>query len=187
MARLIKDTAFRAQSGKKGLTDASYYKIIAKNLKNERRHKLETGDEFLIAAGYYHLPIKLKSLYFLENEVLKEKAAADACYFLDEDLEKKRNVQDIKTPGLLEVLNETGLDLKNEEDINIYLEDRYEEAVETRQVVADKQSALADDISDRWKRTQPAHTTQGDNEWWLEEDAFDFSSNTEETNPFKKH
>lgn len=172
---------------KKGLTDASYYKIIAKNLKNERRHKLETGDEFLIAAGYYHLPIKLKSLYFLENEVLKEKAAADACYFLDEDLEKKRNVQDIKTPGLLEVLNETGLDLKNEEDINIYLEDRYEEAIETRQVVADKQSALADDISDRWKRTQPAHTTQGDNEWWLEEDAFDFSSNTEETNPFKKH
>ena len=126
-------------------------------------------------------------MYFLKNEALKEKAAADASYFLDEDLEKKRNVQDIETPGLLEVLNETGLDLKNEEDVNIYLEDRYEEAVETRQVVADKQSALADDISDRWKRDQPAHAAQGDNEWWLEEDAFDFSGNAEETNPFKKH
>lgn len=170
---------------KSGLTDASYYKIIAKNLNSIKKHDLQIGDEFLVAAGYYHLPIKLKCIYFLQNEELKNKATYDADYFLDEELEKKRNVQDIETPGVIDVLHEAGLDLKTEEDINIYLEDRYEEAIETRQVVADKQSALADDISSRWKSRPHVHRPQSDSEWWLDEDAFSFEGTDENTNPFK--
>ena len=75
--------------------------------------------------------------------------------------------------------------MKTEEDINIYLEDRYEEAIETRQVVADKQSALADDISSRWKSRPHVHRPQSDSEWWLDEDAFSFEGRDENTNPFK--
>lgn len=171
---------------KSGLSDAGYYKMIAKNLNSIRKNDLEIGDEFLVAAGYYHLPVKLKGIYFLKDEALKEKAAVDACYFLDEELEKKRNVQDIETPSLIEVLRDAGFDMRTEEDINIYLEDRYEEALETRQVVADKQSALADDISSRWQSSHhPRHQT-ADNEWWMEEDAFSFNSEDgDNTNPFK--
>lgn len=170
---------------KSGLTDASYYKIIARNLNSIKKNDLEIGDEFLIAAGYYHLPIKLKCIYFLQNESLKNKATYDANYFLDEELEKKRNVQDVETPGMIEVLHEAGLDLHTEEDINIYLEDKYEEAIETRQIVADKQSALADDISSRWKSRPHVHPPQSDSEWWLDEDAFSFEGKDENTNPFK--
>lgn len=171
---------------KSGLTDAGYYKIIAKNLNSIRKNDLEIGDEFLVAAGYYHLPIKLKCIYFLKNETLKEKATADANYFLDEGLEKKRNVQDIETPSLTEVLRDAGFDMRTEEDINIYLEDRYEEAIETRQVVADKQSALADDISSRWQSRSHKQHPVSDNEWWLEEDAFSFNGEEgKDINPFK--
>lgn len=172
---------------KKGLTDASYYKIIAKNLYSDKRYKMELGDEFLIAAGYYHLPIKLRCLYFLENEWLKEKATINSNFLLAEDVEKKRNVQDVETPNLLEVLQDVGLNLQTEEDINIYLEDKYEEAIETRQVVADKQSALADDISNRWKSKQHVHRQQPDEEWWLDEGAFSFAAKDEDLNPFKKN
>lgn len=172
---------------KSGLTDASYYKIIAKNLNSIKKNDLEIGDELLAAAGFYHLPIKLKCLYFLQNEELKAKATYDAYYFLDEELEKKRNVQDIETPGMIDVLHETGLDLKTAEDINIFLEDKYEEAVERRQVVADKQSALADDISSRWKSRPHVHRPQTGSEWWLDEDAFSLEGNDgeENNNPFK--
>lgn len=171
---------------KKGLTDASYYKVIARNLKDERKHKLEIGDEFLIAAGYYHLPIKLKSLYFLKDDLLKEKAAEDASYFLDEDVLKERNLQDIETPDLLSVLKESGIDVKNEDDVNMFLEDKYEEAIETRQVVADKQSALVDDISARWKKGKNTHQNTTESDWWMDEDAFEFNGTPEETNPFQK-
>lgn len=171
---------------KRGLTDASYYKIIAKNLYSDKRYKMEIGDEFLIAAGYYHLPIKLRCLYFLENEWLKEKATINSNYLLADEIEKKRNVQDVETPSLLSVLQDAGLNLQTEEEINIYLEDKYEEAIETRQVVADKQSALADDISSRWKSKQHIHRAQPETEWWLDEDAFSFSKKEENANPFKK-
>lgn len=171
---------------KSGLTDAGYYKMIAKNLNSIRKNDLEIGDEFLVAAGYYHLPVKLKCIYFLKDEALKEKAAADANYFLDEELEKKRNVQDIETPPLAEVLRDAGFDMRTEEDINIYLEDKYEKAIETRQVVADKQSALADDISSRWQSRPREHNQVSDSEWWLEEDAFGFNGeNEDDINPFK--
>ena len=101
-------------------------------------------------------------------------------------MEKKRNVQDIETPSLTEVLRDAGFDMRTEEDINIYLEDRYEEAIETRQVVADKQSALADDISSRWQSRSHKQHLVSDNEWWLEEDAFSFNGEeSKDTNPFK--
>ncbi len=171
---------------KSGLTDAGYYKMIAKNLNSIRKNDLEIGDEFLVAAGYYHLPVKLKGIYFLKVDALKEKAGLDASYFLDEELEKKRNVQDIETPSLVEVLRDAGFDMRTEEDINIYLEDKYEEAIETRQVVADKQSALADDISSRWQSNPHTRHQTSDKEWWMEEDAFSFNGeNKDDTNPFK--
>lgn len=170
---------------KSGLTDASYYRIIAKNLYSEKKYKLEVGDEFLIAPGYYHLPIRLKALYFLSNEELKDKASLDASYFLAEDLEKRRNVQDIDTPALLAVLHDAGLNIKSEEDVNIFLEDNFEEALEKRQIVADKESALADDISNRWKRKDNKTATDDDNDWWLDEEAFSCVGKEEDRNPFK--
>lgn len=170
---------------KSGLTDASYYRMIAKNLSSEKKYKFEVGDAFLIAPGYYHLPIRLKAMYFLKDEVLKNKATLDASYFLDEELEKRRNVQDIDTPDLLAVLHDAGLNIKTEEDVNIFLEDKFEEALEKRQVVADKESALADDISNRWKRKDSKSPIEGDNDWWLDEDAFSCIGKEEDRNPFK--
>lgn len=170
---------------KSGLTDANYYRIIANNLNSEKKYKLEVGDEFLVASGYYHLPIRMKCLYFLDNENLKNKAAIDACYNLPEAMARCRNVQDVETPALLTVLHDAGLNIGSDEDVDIYLEDKFEEAMEKRQVLVDKESTLADDISNRWKSSKPQATKDDDSEWWLEEEAFCFSIHEDETNPFK--
>lgn len=170
---------------KQGLADADYYKVIARHLYHEHKSKLALGNRYLILSGFYHLPVRLQSLFFLHDDDLKNKAALSTCYFIGEDVLKRRNVQDEDVPELLTVLNEAGLEIDNEEDINMFIEDKYEEAVETRQVVSDKTAALADDISARWKKreTEPvASASQNDEDWWLDEGAFSFSIN--KNNPF---
>lgn len=170
---------------KQGLADADYYKVMARHLYHEHKSNLVLGNQYLILSGFYHRPVRLQSMFFLHDEDLKNKASLNTCYFIGEDMLKKRNVQDEDVPELLTVLNEAGLEIDNEEDINMFIEDKYEEAVETRQVVSDKTATLADDISTRWKKrdTEPASSLTGDDEdWWLDEGAFSFSIN--KNNPF---
>ena len=51
-----------------------------------------------------------------------------------------------------------------------------------REQVADKKSVLADDISNRWKNLPEKENS----DWWMSEDAFDFSDVKENSNPFQK-
>ena len=175
---------------RKGLADANYYHRIAQGLLSRSRFsEVKKGQHLLLAEGFYHLPIKVSSMFFLKDERLKEKAAMDSCYLLDENIVGSRNSQDVEIPQLLDVLKEAGVSVNKEEDVDNYLEDRYDEMVENMQETPDEQSAMADDISSRWQAYQKKElreiTPGKDGDWWLEEDSFSVSDSSSE-NPFDK-
>ncbi len=169
---------------KQGLADADYYKVIARQLYHEHKSKLALGNQYLILSGFYHLPVRLQSMFFLHDENLKQKSAFNTAYFLNDSMLKKRNVQDEEVPELLQVLNAAGLDIADEEDIKMFIEDKYEEAVEARKTVVEEAISLTEDISDRWQNRDAETTSSnlGDDEWWLDEGAFSFAANKK--NPF---
>ena len=103
-------------------------------------------------------------------------------YFVADKLIQNRNSQDLDVPDLLTVLKSCGFDIQREEDIDLFLENRYEKSIEMREQVADKKSVLADDISNRWKNLPEKENS----DWWMSEDAFDFSDVKENSNPFQK-
>ena len=167
------------------ITNATYYQKVAKHLMNVKKTLMNQGDEILLLPAFYRMPFKIHSAYFLAFDKLKQKATLSAAYFVPDDLLSLRNIQDIETPELFNVLQDAGCKLENIEDIDIYLEDKYEEAVETIEQVGDKESVLADDISARWQNSTEISDSE-DKDWWLNENAFDFSEVKESTNPFQK-
>lgn len=167
------------------IANATYYQKVAKHLSSIKKTLLEQGDEILLLPSFYRMPFKIRSAYFLAFDDLKRKATLDTAYFVDENLLHQRNVQDMETPELLDVLQNAGCKLENVEDIDIYLEDKYEEAVETIEQVGDKESVLADDISTRWQNSKETAIDEN-KDWWLSEDAFDFSEEQDVKNPFQK-
>ena len=167
------------------IRDASYYRKVAKSLSSLKKNLLEKDEEILLLPNFYKMPFKISSAFFGKFDALENMATFDAAYFLDEKLLKKRNVQDMETPELLTILRDSGCELDDVEGIDIYLDDKYEQAVETIEQVSDKESVLADDISSRWRNNPPSRDETG-KDWWLNENAFDFSDEKENANPFLK-
>lgn len=167
------------------ICDASYYFKASKYLSSISKSVLGKGNEFLFFPKCFKMPFKIKSAYFVVFENLKNKASIAPNYFIDEYLLQNRNIQDMEIPELVQVLQSEGCKIQCLEDIDIFLSDRYEKAVETIEQVADKESVLADDISMRWQSS--AENGKNDNsDWWMSEDAFDFSDVKENSNPFQK-
>ena len=167
------------------INEAVYYRKVAKYLEKMKKTVLEQGDEILLVPSFYRMPFKIRSAYFLDFENMKKKATIDAAYFVSDEMLHGRNIQDMETPDLLDVLQNAGCKLNNLAEIDIYLEDKYEEAVETIEQVADKESVLVDDISARWQNRNET-SEKSTKDWWMSEDAFDFSDVKENSNPFRK-
>lgn len=175
---------------KTGLADANYYHRIAKGLLRGKSFVVKKGQHLLLAEGFYHLPIRVNSMFFVKEENLKAKATIEASYFLDEDLLSRRDSQDMETPSLIKVLKEADIAVEKEEDIDSYLEYKYDEMVENIQATPDKQSAMAEDISSRWRSSQKPEKNKNNNsiqneDWWMEEEAFSVADSTS-SNPFDK-
>ena len=166
----------------KGVSFALEYRRLAKILRRSIGKILKKGQEILFAPKFYHLPYQLDCVYFSEDEAFKQKATIETQYFLTDELLQRRNTQDVEVPELVEVLKNSGYQIENEEEIDLFLDDKYEESVETREQVSDKESVLVDDISTRWKNVPD--TTASD--WWMDESSFDFSNVQEDVNPFQK-
>lgn len=178
---------------KKGLADANYYHRIAQGLMTKSKaFEVKKGQHLLLAEGFYHLPVRVNSMFFLKDDNLKAKAALGASYLLGETFVAKREPQDMETPHLLDVLHESGIAVENENDIDKYLEGKYDEMVEDIQDAKDQSSALAEDLSMRWKSHGSSESpkkkvkiSEDDKDWWLEEDSFSVGENSS-ANPFEK-
>ena len=180
---------------KQGFSDAGYYHRIANDLlKKSKANMVRKGQHLLLAQGYYHLPVKINSWYFLRDEKLKEKALAEASFFLPQEVVSERNIQDSEVPSLFAVLKGAGINVEREEDVDAYLNDQIDVVAEgIMKAPQDKQTALAEDISERWskegsfddlKENKEGKTET--NDWWMDEDSFSLSQDISQ-NPFEKH
>lgn len=180
---------------KQGFADSDYYHRIANDLLNKHQTGVvKKGQHLLLAQGYYHLPVCVNAMFFLQEEKLKYKATIDTCYFLDNKTLSSRDAQDLDSPLLLEVLQESGVSVEREEEVDAYLGDQYVEAAEVVKKPLDKKSALAEDISQRWssshnhdeagKNSKASQRKFGD-DWWMSEDFFCIG-NEDADNPFDK-
>lgn len=183
-----------------GLADSSYYNKIAKDLLSKHKSEIvKKGYLLMLAPTYYHLPIKAKAMFFLKHEYLLEKATIETAYYLSEEIQINRNVQDIEVPLLMNVIKETGFAIDNESEIDKYLNDEYDDIIEKIQDFSDTKTVLADDISNKWKSKMPieaeeiekeefvsesSSSTNKDDDWWMNEDSFS-ATNRETKNPFE--
>ena len=179
---------------RQGLADATYYRRIAQVLlKQGKRSQIKKGEHLLLVQGFYHLPVKVSARFFLKDETLKAKATMDTAYLSGEDVLANRNPQDADAPQLTDVLAETGATVRRDEEIDEFLQGKYEEVVENIREPMDKKSALAEDISSRWKNRETDPTgkpvvSSGKNnadEWWMSEESFSIANDVG-VNPFEK-
>lgn len=99
------------------------------------------------------MPVRIDSWYFLRDEELKGKALSGTAYFLDAGTAAQRNAQDAEAPSLLTVLRDAGIQVEREEEVDAYLADQIDVVAEgVMKSPQDKQSALAEDISERWSK-----------------------------------
>lgn len=177
---------------KKGLADANYYCRIARDLKTKSKAvKIDREHYLLLAAGYYHLPVSVVSAYFIKDEEMKRRAAEECSYFLEQKFVSKRNMQDVEVPKITAVLSEAGVRVDQEEEIDVYLEDKYDEVVDSLDDEhSDIRTVWAEEISTRWQSNNglgadtETHRAKND-DWWLSEDAFGTVPG-DDGNPFEK-
>lgn len=180
---------------KQGLTDASYYNNIANDLLNKSKFGIiNKGQHLLLAQGFYHLPVCMNAMFFLSDDELKEKGIMEAKYLLDNKILASRDVQDLESPSLMEVLRESGVMIEHEEEIDEYLNDQFVAVEGKIKEPMDKRTALAEDISQRWaaaqnreetKEAEPSSSKNCGDDWWMSEDSFSVG-NDRSSNPFEK-
>lgn len=181
-ANEFKNLSFSNEGSSTKIFESSLYLRLSKKWSNVRKSMLQQGDELILTPYLQSLPVLAHTLYFLNSKIYKSKAMLSEQYFVADKLIQNRNSQDLDVPDLLTVLKSCGFDIQREEDIDLFLENRYEKSIEMREQVADKKSVLADDISNRWKNLPEKENS----DWWMSEDAFDFSDVKENSNPFQK-
>lgn len=181
--------SFSRRKMRRGFADANFYHLIAKDLLSPRKISVETkGYQLLLAEGFYHRPVLTENAHFIKDENFKAKALLEARYFLDLSLANKRNPQDYAVPKAEDVLYDSDLGIDDETELDQYLDIIYNEAAETIQVEGDKTSALAEEISSKWKKNEEGgeNIVETGKDWWLTEDAFAAKPGTENLNPFEK-
>ena len=167
---------------KKGLADANYYKRIARDiLTHPKSVTFDNSHYLLLVAGYYHLPVNIQANNFLRDDKLKSRAACGADYLLNNNVAAERNVQDIDTPDLIAVLREGGINIEKEEEVDIYLEDRYDEVAESLAENPDAEILTKADVPE--EKEEKLRVKSDD--WWLAEDAFAVKPSGN-ANPFAK-
>lgn len=177
---------------KKGVADANYYYRIARDLKLKHNMLKIDGEHYLLlAAGYYHLPANVSLAAFVTDDAMRRRAAAESSYLLEDKFVRQRNMQDIEAPKVTDVLQKAGVSIEREEDIDLYLEDRYDEVLDALdEDHSDIQTVWAEEISTRWKSSgdhvsgSEIHRIKSD-DWWLDEEAFAAAA-ASEVNPFEK-
>ena len=154
------------------IVGAAEFRKAAQILQDEKQAAKLSESLLLFAPRFYKKYQKIVPVSFLEEDVFKRKIMFGANYFLPDDLAKKRSASDVEIPSLLQVFQHQGYHLENEDDINIYLENEYDEVLATEAEILPPKQKLENKLE------------KGD--WWLQEDSFESQKNEQELNPFQK-
>lgn len=172
---------------KQGIADSYYYRKIADDLISVRSNKkIDKGQHLLLVEGYYNLPVKVDARCFSRDVKYKTLSMKDICYYLDADLVMKRNVQDVDVPPLTAVLKEIGVDNLQDDEINIRLEDHFEEdvaVVETIDEPEEKEPVVKPASKKEKKAASGGKAKDGEN-WWMNDEAFAVKKKDGKENPF---
>ena len=157
-------------------------------MRSRRNLSVETrGYQILLAEGFYHRPVLTKNSHFIKDENFKDKSLEGANYFLDPVLTERRNSQDFQIPSLEDAIYDAALTIDDRTELDRYLEVIYEDAAGQITRTPDKETALADDISNRWQSSVAERDGKSDaSEWWMDENAF-AGSEQATSNPFEKN
>ena len=175
---------------KKVFADANYFHRLAKDFETSNDLRVKTRDyQVVLAEGYYNRPILARNIHYIKDEKFKEKAIKEACYGLDEQIINRRNIQDIGTPTVDEVLNDMDLGIEDETELKQFMNTVYDDARSKMPEDNDINSVMASDISDKWhgdNENGERNKKTASDEWWLEEKAFIVDNATKTENPFTK-
>ena len=164
--------------------DTSYYHRLAIKLKGQNNKKLQTkGYQVLLVEGFYHRPVLTKNTTFMKDEMFKRKAALSVAYFLDNDIVKMRNVQDVDIPDVDDVLYEEILGINDELDLEHYMNVVYDDMQKQFSDDSKIETVMINDISAKWKLRKNRYDGNEDN-WWLKEGAFEDVGFDGKANPF---
>ena len=101
----------------------------------------------------------------------------------------RRNIQDIGTPTVDEVLNDMDLGIEDETELKQFMNTAYDDARSKMPEDNDINSVMASDISDKWhgdNENGERNKKTASDEWWLEEKAFIVDNASKTENPFTK-
>lgn len=158
---------------KKYFADANYYHRLANELKANKKLSVETkGYQILLAEGYYHRPVLTRHIHFLHDDKFKDKALREAAYFVSETILNRRNMQDVAVPKVEEVLYDADFGIDDEVELEQYINVVYAEAAEEMQKENNTQKEVAADSG-------------AEEDWWLNEKAFDLNNGQMPQNPFE--
>ena len=178
----------RIFKSKTHFTDANYFHRLAKELQVKKSFKVETrGYQLLLVEGYYHWPILTSHVHFLRDEKFKNKAMVEAAYFLDPQIANRRNVQDIKTPKVEEVLYDVDMGIDDEVELSQYMNVVYAEAKSKLPQEQDFEELMLGDISLKWSKISDNPQVlkeASENSWWMNENSFEEEQNPASQNPF---
>ena len=151
---------------------AAEFRKAYQMLQDEKQaHKL-SENLLLFAPRFFKKYQKIEAISFLEEDIFKRKIMFGTSYFLPADLTQKRSASDVEIPSLLQVFQHQGYRLENEDDINIYLENEYDEVLATESKFLPQKQTIS-----------PENKNE---DWWLQEDSFEARNDEQEINPFQK-
>ena len=97
---------------KSGISDAHYYTRLSKLVLGLKKSKLiEKGISFILAEGFYNLPIIAKSTTYTSDLLCRKKSLIPCHRFLTPDQVDLRNLQSLNTPSFVEIAKEIGFDV----------------------------------------------------------------------------
>ena len=175
------------QYSKPHFADANYFHSLAQELQVKGNVKIETkGYHILLLEGYYHCPVLTRNTTFMNDELFRDKANIPAFYFLADEFEKQRNVQDTAVPKIDDVLYDADLGIDDEIELDQYINVVYND--EKSKIPEDTkiESVMVNDISEKWKRKSIVTDAEdaGYENWWMVEGAFDGGDVKQSENPF---
>lgn len=161
---------------KNGLADASYYHRIAQSLESYEGAQFSRGYQLLLAEGYYHRPVRTESEFFLNNPEMIEKSAHRPNCFVALDILQKRNLDDLNPPLLIDILHNSGIKIEQGGEVDEFIAESFDAAVEDSKKIPDQESVMNDEISNLWqsRKLGKAENLQANREddWWMTEESF---------------
>lgn len=165
------------------------YNNVSKDFLSPKVEALTKGQYILFADVFYGRPIKVGSIFFAKNQVLRNKASLEEISTVEDALLERRNLQDVEVPEIVDVIRKSGVDIQSEKDIQNYIIKQKD--IDSKNIAKIKHhsentqtEAIDFEHEEKEKlKNKNIKVMEKEDNWWLNESAFSVSGN-KLNNPF---